>query len=191
MLEELEAICAAIPRDQLAVQWDVATEMSIFERVYEVPFLGDGTETGLVERLARLGEAVPARVALGYHLCYGDMNHRHWKEPADTGMLVSVANRVSTAIGRPIDWLHLPVPRNRDDVAYFSPLDDLALQPETQLFLGLVHQTDGVDGASRRISSAGRVISGFGIGTECGLGRRDPDTIKGLLRLHAEVAGVT
>ena len=191
MLEELEAICAAIPHDELALQWDVATEMSIFERLYEVPFLGDGADAGLVERLARLGEAVPAGVALGYHLCYGDMDHRHWKEPEDTGVLVGVANMISAAVGRPIDWFHLPVPRDRDDVAYFAPLADLALRPETRLFLGLVHWTDGVDGASRRIFSAGRVIGGFGIGTECGLGRRDPDTIKGLLRLHAEVAHVS
>jgi len=190
MLAELDEICAAIPRHELAVQWDVATEMSIFERLFPVPFLGDDPDAGLLARLARLGERVPADVALGYHLCYGDMNHRHWKEPNDTGILTGIANRIVAAVSRPIQWLHLPVPRGRDDVGYFSPLKDLTLHRETQLYLGLIHLTDGFAGAGRRIAAAEQVVSGFGVSTECGFGRRDPATIEALLRLHAAVARI-
>ena len=188
MRAELDKICATIPHHELAVQWDVATEMSIFEQLYDVPFLGDNADAGLIERLCRLGEAVPAEVALGYHLCYGDMNHRHWKEPDDTGVLVRGANGISDAVDRPITWLHMPVPVARDDAAYFSPLANLMIHAETMLFLGLVHYTDGLEGALRRITAADRVVSGYGIGAECGFGRRDPATILDLLRLHAAVA---
>lgn len=189
MLAELAEICRIVPADALAVQWDVATEMSIFEGLYPAPFLGDDPEAGLIGRLARLGDAVPAGVELGYHLCYGDMNHRHWKEPEDTAILVRVANALAASVSRPIDWIHIPVPRERDDDAYFAPLAGLALDAGTHLHLGLVHFTDGVEGARRRIAAAERVVSGFGIGTECGFGRRDPETVLDLLDLHCVIAG--
>jgi len=99
-------------------------------------------------------------------------------------------NMIFAAVNRPIDWLHIPVPRARDDDAYFAPLNRLALPPETRLFLGLVHMSDGTEGAARRIAAAEQVVTGFGIGTECGFGRRDSATIPDLLRLHAEVARI-
>ena len=184
LLDELATVCRSVPNRTLAVQWDVATEMSIFEGLYPAPFLGGKPEAPLIERLVRLGDAVPAGVELGYHLCYGDMNHRHWKEPEDTAVLVRIANSIASAVSRPIDWIHIPVPRDRDDDAYFAPLAGLALDPSTRLHLGLVHLTDGVEGARRRSAAAERVVTGFGIGTECGFGRRDPATILDLLDLH-------
>jgi hypothetical protein len=33
-------------------------------------------------------------------------------------------------------------------------------------------------------------VSDFGVGTECGFGRRDPKTILALLQLHAEIAAL-
>jgi hypothetical protein len=56
------------------------------------------------------------------------------------------------------------------------------------LCLGLVHQTDGVAGTMKRMAAAEKVVSEFSIATECGFGRRRPDTIAELLRIHAEVA---
>src|SRR5271170_3585457 len=38
----------------------------------------------------------------------------------------------------------MPVPRERDDVAYFAPLKVLKLHPRTELYLELVHRTDGL-----------------------------------------------
>lgn len=185
MLRELAAIVAAIPAAELAIQWDVATEMSWWERVYPAPFAA--IEDGIIAALVRLGEAVPAPVELAYHLCYGSMNNRHWKEPADLANLVEVADRLAGAVRRPIAWVHMPVPIDRDDDAYFAPLDDLRLAPETTLFLGLVHLDDGVPGALRRMAAARRHHARFGIATECGLGRRDPATIPDWLALHAAI----
>ena len=80
------------------------------------------------------------------------------------------------------------MPRGRDDDAYFAPLKRLALTPGTELILGLVHHTDGVAGTRRRITAAERAVSEFGIGTECGFGRRPVSPIPDLLRVHAEAA---
>jgi hypothetical protein len=111
------------------------------------------------------------------------------KEPKDTTHLVEVANALATRVGGRINWIHMPVPRERTDDAYFAPLRHLHLQPETELYLGLVHITDGVEGTRRRIATAQRVIADFGVATECGFGRRPPETIPSLLRIHREVAG--
>jgi hypothetical protein len=82
----------------------------------------------------------------------------------------------------------MPVPRDRADDAYFAPLRNLKLKPSTQLCLGLVHHTDGVAGTRKRLAAAENVVKDFSIGTECGFGRRRPETIPELLRIHAEVA---
>jgi hypothetical protein len=186
LLGELAQILAVVPHDALAVQWDVATEMSWWERVYPAPFAA--VEAGVIEHLARLGRAVPADVELGIHLCYGSMNNRHWKEPADTANLVAVANRLARALDRRIDWLHLPVPIARCDDAYFAPLKNLRIDTKTELYLGLLHLDDGVDGARARIAAAARHVGRFGIAAECGLGRVPPERVGGWLDLHAAAA---
>jgi hypothetical protein len=137
-----------------------------------------------------VAEAVAADAELGIHICYGDLGHKHTLEPRDTGLSVTIANWLSGAIRRPINWIHVPVPRDRDDDAYFAPLRGLQLNPQTELYLGLVHYTDGVGGAKRRLAAARKVVSSFGVATECGFGRRDPQTVEGLLALHREVAAL-
>ena len=82
----------------------------------------------------------------------------------------------------------MPVPRSRSDDAYFAPLHRLKLRPETELCLGLVHYTDGVDGTKKRLATAKRHAADFSIATECGFGRREPRTIPELLRIHAAIA---
>ena len=131
---------------------------------------------------------VPVDVQLGIHLCYGDPGHKHIREPVDMGRMVQVYNRLAPKLQRPINWVHMPVPRNRDDDAYFEPLRDLRLNSGSELYLGLIHLTDGIDGARRRANAAKRVVSDFGVATECGFGRRPPETIPALLGLHQIVA---
>jgi hypothetical protein len=105
--------------------------------------------------------------------------------------MIDFANRLARQIKRPMQLVHMPVPRNRSDDAYFEPLKQLKLRPETELCLGLVHHTDGVEGTKRRLETAKRHAPHFSIATECGFGRRDPVTIPELLRIHAAVADVT
>ena len=83
--------------------------------------------------------------------------------------------------------MHLPVPIERDDEAYFAPLQGLDLPDGTDLYLGLVHHEDGVEGAMRRIAAASTAASRFGIATECGLGRGPEERTAPLLDLHARI----
>ncbi|MGP9682593.1 hypothetical protein [Brachybacterium sp. AOP3-A1-3] len=192
MLGELEQILEAIDHDDLAIQWDVASEMGILEgaegygAVMDHWWIGDVLE-GIVGRLAALVDSVPGDVEVGIHLCYGDAGEKHFVEPTDTANLVRVANAVTSAAGRELTWLHLPVPIGRDDAEYFTPLGELVEVPE--LYLGLVHREDGSDGARRRIAAASAAVrQEFGVATECGIGRAPEGTTDGILRTHAEVA---
>jgi hypothetical protein len=110
-------------------------------------------------------------------------------EPTDMADMVELANRLTDAMTRPIELIHMPVPRDRSDDAYFAPLKALKLKQQTKLALGLVHHTDGVEGSRRRLAAAERVVKDFAIATECGFGRRRPETIPELLRIHAQLAG--
>ncbi len=183
LLAEVEQMASTIDPADLAVQWDVSTEMAQWEGVRHAYF--DNVQQGVVDRVALHCQAVPRGVELGIHLCYGDYGHRHWKEPDSTANMVAVTNKVSGKVGRPIDWVHMPVPRSRHDEPYFAPLSDLRLRPETRLYLGLIHLSDGIEGARRRMAAAGHYAAGFGLATECGFGRRPPGTIGDLLALHA------
>lgn len=191
LLAEVERILAAIPHDDLAIQWDVASEMGVIEaapafgRVMDVWWQGDPFP-GLVSRLAALIDAVPTDVEVGVHLCYGDVAEKHFFEPSDAANLVRYANAVTAASIRELTWLHLPVPIARDDEAYYAPLAGLDYHGE--LYLGLVHREDGAEGAARRIAAAQRFAPEFGVATECGIGRAPEGTTEGILRTHAEVA---
>jgi hypothetical protein len=181
---ETDKIAAAIPHGELAIQFDVAS--AVFARLERNEASSYGRTKAEMQDtfsgiLIDLGNRVPPDVDLLYHLCYGDSNHRHVVEPTDMGDMVEFANRISRGLARPIQLIHMPVPRNRDDEAYFEPLQRLTLQPSTELCLGLVHYTDGVVGTKRRLATARKFVTDFSIATECGFGRRDPHTIPELL----------
>jgi len=186
LLAELRLVLHEVPHDQLAVQWDTNFEFGMLEGVFPVWF--DDVKGGILERLLRLSRQVPADVELGYHFCYGDVQHRHYKEPRDAGKLVEIANALAASLGRPLHWIHMPVPRDRADEAYYAPLATLRLRPETELYLGLVHATDGIEGSARRLAVARRFVGDFGIATDCGWGRRAPATVPALLRTHRELS---
>jgi hypothetical protein len=186
MLAELKEICSTIPADELSIQWDVAVELALLEGVW-TSHLGN-VRGGVIDRLVRLGNAVAGPVELGYHLCYGDFEHKRFKEPADAALLVEVANKLSAGVRHPIHWIHMPVPRERCDEGFFAPLSRLALKPGTELYLGLIHETDGAEGARSRIQAAVRSAPEFGVATECGMGRTPAAALPALLALHAELA---
>jgi len=188
---EIDKIAAALPHDEIAIQFDVAS--AVFARLERNQPSNYGrskeemqdTFSGI---LIDLGNCVPTDIDLLFHLCYGDSNHKHVVEPTDMGDMVEFANRVSRQIKRPVQLIHMPVPRDRTDDAYFEPLRKIKLREETQLCLGLVHYTDGLEGTKKRFATARKYIDDFAVATECGFGRRDPRTIPELLRIHAQVA---
>ena len=186
LLGELQQILDFVPHNELAIQWEFVYQLAILEDAYETIMTDPWVE--IPTQLAALAEAIPEPVQVGYHFCYGDSGHRHFKQPADMGIMVRVANGIVNNAKRHITWMHMPVPRDRSDDAYFAPLTNLLLLPGTQFFLGLIHNTDGLSGAQARVAAAIKSYSSFGIATECGLSRRPVETIPGLLQIHAQLA---
>jgi hypothetical protein len=102
--------------------------------------------------------------------------------------MVDFANALTRAIKHKLAYIHMPVPVERADDAFHRPLSDLALDPGTELYLGVVHSKDGVEGTKARIAAAGRYAPKFGIATECGMARaRSEATVLSLLKIHAAV----
>ena len=187
LFDEISEMRRHIPGNRLAIQWETVSEFALLEGLMESHIAGD-LEDEITDRVARLVDQVPPDSEVGLHLCYGDSGHKHFCEPADAGYLARISHGVLAKVRRPLAWIHMPVPRDRDDDAYFEPLSGLDMPDETHLYLGLVHQTDGESGTARRIETAMRHVEDFGIATECGLGRREKDTIRALLAQHAKLS---
>jgi methionine synthase II (cobalamin-independent) len=177
----LDAVVASIPAERLAIQWDVCQEVLILENFF--PDRPADYEQQIVDELTRLGEAVPATIEMGYHLCYGSPADEHLVMPRDMAIMVHLANRVRQTLRRRVDFLHMPVPKARTDAAYVKPLADLRGYDETKLYLGLIHYDDHA-GDQARIRTARGVVSSFGVASECGWGRTDPQRVAGLLESH-------
>jgi hypothetical protein len=188
--EEIGRMLATIPAERLAIQWDTPCEVSITEGVSPPVRWSFDDVTAELGRMAAL---VPGGVELGFHHCYGDPpdaetgHGKHWLEPADAGAMVRLTNGLLEHVDRRVDWVHMPVPIERDDDAYFAPLAGLRLPPETELYLGLVHFEDGVAGTQRRIDAAAPHADGFGVATECGLGRIPCEEVLPVLQIHRDV----
>ena len=143
MLQEVARICKAIPHHDLAIQWDVCIEMLAWDGRWQNAPPFPGMEQVFAGNFARLGAAVPPGVELGFHLCYGDLDARHFVEPVDATKMVDLANLIARSVQRPIAWMHMPVPIDRADDAFYAPLRNLQLGTGTELYLGLVHVRDG------------------------------------------------
>ena len=190
MLKEVAAIAAAIPHDELCIQWDICLEMIMWDgqSTQYTPRQFEDVRLEVVSRIKRLAAEVPADVELGLHLCYGDRDAKHFVEPRDAAKMTELANALSNAITRKIAYIHMPAPINRMDEDYFKPFAELRLHPETQIFLGLVH-ADGPEATRARIAVANNYVPRFGIATECGIARkRTPELVRSLLELHAHVS---
>ena len=48
----------------------------------------------------------------------GDFAQRHFVEPDDMSMLVEMALALVSRVKRPIAWIHMPVPKGRNDQTY-------------------------------------------------------------------------
>lgn len=185
LLAELATIAGAIPHPELAVQWNAVEEVRLVAGTAE-PWLEGAREQALAG-LARLGAAVPEAVELGYHLCL-DGPGLPALAPEDATSLVGLANGIAERVERAVQWIHMAVALERAGEAWFAPLGQLRLHPETRLVLGLIDERDGEAGNAERIAAARRVVPRFGLATPCGWGSRAAEAIPELLRLHAAAA---
>jgi hypothetical protein len=217
LVAEIEQIVAAIPANDLTIQLDVAMEAEHEEylrrpNAFDAPIhqVFHWTHEQMADAVAAVANRVPPEVELGIHIC--SIWHHDPDGGQDNAVLVDTANALTQRITRPIAYIHLPIIPEHD-VADFAPLKQLQLQPDTKLFLGLIHVSDGLEGARRRVAAARTAVSDFGVGHFCGLGapptvvasvrgataqagpppppripRATPDTIGDVLDLHRQVA---
>jgi hypothetical protein len=194
LFADLDRALARLPHEQIAVQWDVAVEFEMLEGCCGFARTALGQIT---PGLARCADQVPGDVPVGMHLCYGDAGHQHFKQPDSLALQVQVANAVTSAAHRPVNWFSFTVPQAQRDSDYFAPLADLGAGPETELYFALVpyyparqaadttaQQVAHIDTHLARSPAGSR---DWGICTECGMGRAQADDVPALLDLHRAI----
>ena len=194
LFADLDRALEQLPPEQVAVQWDVAVEFAMLEGGLgpaSIPL------AQVTPGLARCVNQVPGTVPVGLHLCYGDGGHQHFKQPESLAMQVQVANGVTAAAHRPVNWLSFTVPQAQHDEGYFAPLAELRTGPETELYFALVPYYPAEQAAGTTAEQAAHIDTflakspagsrEWGICTECGLGRVPADDVPTLLDLHRTI----
>lgn len=194
LIQDLRRLQDAIPARDLAIQIDVAMEFAYLEyergriqNPFFKPYFSPVKE-GLLERIFQLLSAIDQDVQLGFHLCYGDRQHQHFVQPENAGQLVDIATSISKRVGRrrSIQWIHMPVPKDRSDTAYFEPLKSLDIG-NTELFLGLVHAHDQHGTQERLKAAQSSYAHSFGVSTECGMGRTSVEDIDSIFTIARNI----
>ncbi len=183
-LSEITTIVEKIPGRELAIQWDCSTELQdAYGGIPGFPF--DGAVERNLTQVRNLSPHIPADVALGYHFCFGTLGGWPRFQPDDLGRAVALANAFVAASGRRVDWIHIPV-LDRDDDAFFAPLQDLAPQG-ARVYLGAVHNMERFP---QRIATARKYLPDFGLGAYCGFGRLPPSELSAILEDHIRAAEI-
>ncbi|MBB3428860.1 MULTISPECIES: hypothetical protein [Rhizobium] len=141
----------------------------------------------LLDSVTSIIEALPESIPVAVHMnCRDGAGFKI--QPNDFADMTELSNRLLERCVRRIDLLHIPVPLVVSDESFFAPLRRLALRPETRLCLGLIHLSDGVEGAMRRIALARTGFPEFALAARSGFATREPAVIADFLKLHADVA---
>jgi hypothetical protein len=204
-----------LPHHDIAVQWDVAIEITFLgakeldgeattgivpehRMLLETLYALNPSRDELVADVARCVHQVPADVPVGLHLCYGDYGHRHAVQPLSLRVQVEFMNALASKAPRTVNWAAFTVPQDRSDDAYFAPLRNLDIETDTELNFGIVpyHPSAQAPGTTadqvalidRYLGESAAGARSWGVCQECGLGRvRDAEEILGLLDLHREI----
>ncbi len=154
----VEELFSLVPASDLAVQWELPTELATVEGWFPNPYPGN---EAIFAATARLASWIPDEAELTFHLCYGDSKFgaspfmgdppdaeaaarggRHIL-PRDASAIVTVANGLSRHVGRRIDAIHAATVATWNRRAHWQPLQNLAVEPSTEIFLGLLHAEEG------------------------------------------------
>jgi hypothetical protein len=182
---EVDTIVRHIPNDDLAIQWDCATEVQ--DAYGAVPgYPKEGAIERNVAQFRTLSPRIPEKVQLGYHFCFGTLGGWPRFAPSDLSATVELANATIEASGRRVDWIHIPVLPDVGE-AFFAPLKNLKPRG-ARVYLGVVHHMDGF---KDRIAMARKFLPEFGVAGYCGFGRVPPADIPGVLNEHIEAVKLT
>jgi hypothetical protein len=199
----VDALQELIPPSDLAIQWDLPTELATIEGWFPNPY---GGVEPIYAATARLAEWVHDDAELTFHLCYGDSKFgaspfmgdppdadaaarggRHIL-PRDATAIVTLANGLSRHVQRRIDAVQAATVAAWNKRAHWQPLAGLAVEPTTEVYLGLLHAEDGAAGARTRAAIAAEFLPHFGLSTECGLGRHSAEQLEAVLDAWSELA---
>jgi hypothetical protein len=183
---EIARLVAAIPPEDLAIQWDIAYETLDIEGV--LSWSGDGAWERFTDAVDRLPRLVPAEALVGFHLCYGTFPEWPMYEARDMSVLVRMANYAVACSGRQTDWLHMAGPRylRSEDERFFRPL--AGLEPgDARVYLGIVLPLDGEAGLRRRQGCAAKFLADFGVALYCGFRVQPGSTPEQAIREHRDV----
>jgi hypothetical protein len=184
--DEIATICARIPHEDLAIQWDCSTEVQdAYGAVAGLP--KEGAVERNIAQMRVLSPSIPETVGLGYHLCFGTLGGWPRFAPTDLSATVDLANGMIEASGRRVDWMHIPALDSLDD-AFYSPLAHLRPRG-AKIYLGMVHHMDSFE---KRLAIARGFLPEFGLAAYCGLGRTPPSGLPEILAEHeraAQIAG--
>ena len=177
---EVSNIVKHIPANDLAIQWDCATEVQ--DSYAAVPGLpAEGRIERNVDQFRTLNRAIPETVELGYHFCFGTLGGWPRFSPDDLSATVELANAAIEASGRRVDWIHIPI---LPDVKgpFFAPLKNLKSRG-ARVYLGVIHHMDGFN---ERIALAREYLPRFGVAGYCGFGRVPPEQMPIVLNEHLQ-----
>ena len=175
---EVAAIAAKIPHEDLAIQWDCAWELqAVCGAGKSVPSELE-VETH-VPQIARLSQAVPEDVALGFHFCFGTFGGWPAFAPDDLNRPVDLVNAVLASIDRRVDWVHIPA-LDRTDDAFYAPLKRLDARG-ARVYLGAIHTMATL---KQRVDVARKFLPDFGLAAYCGFGRTPADKMPEMLQDH-------
>lgn len=196
---EIARVLEVVPRDELAIQLDLAGEVELEEyrrrpQDFQMPIFEASHEyrkmDGAVGLIANIASAVPGEIELGFHLCA--IYHIDESQGQDLNVHVDWANALAERIKRQINYIHIPTVPDHNEKD-FETLKRLRLHPETKLFLGLIHLQDGIGGARHRIRAAAASRPDFGIAAFCGLNQPSrqeymhPHSVDEIFEIHRKV----
>lgn len=168
---EVAKICELIPHDDLAIQWDLSIEHRWTER-----FVASGDLAGARSEAARVCEpaaevcaAIPPKVALGHHSCYGTLGGWPVRQPKDLMATVLLLNAVCAAGGRKVDFVHYPTTGSTDE-AHFRPLEQLDVGG-ARSYVGAIHHMHPPGGLKKQLQVVRKFLPDFGVAAPCGFGR--------------------
>ena len=180
---EVQNIVERIPNSELAIQWDMASE--VHDAYGATPGLpAEGRIERNVAQVRRLSSHIPEPVALGFHFCFGTLGGWPRFQPKDLGAAVELGNATIAAAGRRVNWIHFPVLPDSGDM-YLAPLQHLRPQG-ARVYLGVIHNMEGF---AQRVMTARKYLPDFGIAAYCGLGRVPRSELPAVLQEHLDALG--
>jgi hypothetical protein len=155
----LARLLKSLPTDRLALQWDVAAEVHVWETRGRMLNAPRGLPERLLSSIAALTSGLSEELSVGYRLQRPAAD----TPPADCGQATRLLGAIIATSDRRPDFVHMPVPADVSDT-WYEPLANLTLFPDTEVALGLVHDEPGAaDRALGRLAAAHAFLPGAGI----------------------------